>query len=179
MLPSSDNTGAFHFESVWACLDNLFGSSWLNLKMGKFELDNLLSEKRILTISSVAGTYANYHFQPRIPSSPLNAIAAESYTFGIGDNQVGVELMDIPRMTGPGTRPPCSARTTGTRACPPAEATTDLSTASQAFEVGVLDCSASEDLPTLGRRRPFTSLLREELESRGTGIGNKSFYRLG
>jgi hypothetical protein len=64
VLPSSDNTGAFHFESVWARLDNLFGSTWLNIKLGKFELDNLLSEKRILTLTNVAGTYANYHFQP-------------------------------------------------------------------------------------------------------------------
>src|SRR6202158_3113082 len=66
VLPSSDNTGAFHFEAVWARLDNLFGSSWFNVKMGKFELDNLLSEKRILTLTSIAGTYANYHFQPLV-----------------------------------------------------------------------------------------------------------------
>src|ERR1700730_656032 len=94
VLPSSDNTGAFHFESVWARLDNMLGSSWLNLKMGKFELDNLLSEKRILTLTSVAGTYANYHFQPLVsPGSPTNPQITEGYTFGIGDNQVGVELM--------------------------------------------------------------------------------------
>src|SRR5450432_4169777 len=47
LVPSSDETGAFHFESVNARLDNLFGSSWLNLKMGKFELDNIVSEKRV------------------------------------------------------------------------------------------------------------------------------------
>src|ERR1700724_3566125 len=38
VLPSSDNTAAFHFETVMARLDNLFGSSWFNLKFGKFEL---------------------------------------------------------------------------------------------------------------------------------------------
>src|ERR1700722_6903076 len=84
VLPSSDNTGAFHFESVWARLDNLFGSSWFNIKMGKFELDNLLSEKRILTLTNIAGTYANYHFQP---------LREGTYHFGIGDNQVGLEWM--------------------------------------------------------------------------------------
>src|SRR6202051_152280 len=84
VLPSSDNTGAFHFESVWARLDNIAGSSWLNIKLGKFELDNLLSEKRILTLTNVAGTYANYHFQP---------LRESIYHFGIGDNQVGVEWM--------------------------------------------------------------------------------------
>src|SRR6266446_9116276 len=60
VLPSSDNTGAFHFEAVWARLDNLLGSSWLNVKFGKFELDNLLSEKRILTLSNNGGFYQNY-----------------------------------------------------------------------------------------------------------------------
>src|SRR6202790_4129174 len=94
VLPSSDNTGAFHFEAVWARLDNLLGSSWLNVKMGKFELDNLLSEKRILTLTSVSGTYANYHFQPLVtPGSATNPLITEGYTFGIGDNQVGLELM--------------------------------------------------------------------------------------
>src|SRR6266851_8983192 len=43
VLPSSDNTASFHFETVMARLDNLFGSPWLNVKFGKFELDNLLS----------------------------------------------------------------------------------------------------------------------------------------
>ena len=48
VLPASDNAGAFHFEAVWARFDNLLGSSWLNIKVGKFELDNLHSEKRIV-----------------------------------------------------------------------------------------------------------------------------------
>ena len=48
---------AFHFETVIARLDNLFGSRWLNIKMGKFELDNLLSEKRILTLTGNGGVY--------------------------------------------------------------------------------------------------------------------------
>src|ERR1700686_3659497 len=90
VLPSSDNTGAFHFEAVWARLDNLFGSSWLNLKMGKFELDNLLSEKRILTLTGNGGLSALYHFRPLyqkgVPENP-------NFVFGIGNNQVGVEWL--------------------------------------------------------------------------------------
>jgi hypothetical protein len=88
VLPSSDEYGTFHFESVWARLDNIAGSSWFNIKMGKFELDNLLSEKRILTLTDISGVYTNYHFQPF--SSPG---VPENYTFGIGDNQVGLEYM--------------------------------------------------------------------------------------
>src|SRR3984885_866951 len=64
LVPSSDNTGAFHFESVNARLDNIGHSSWFNLKMGKFELDNVISEKRILNLSNNGGFYVLYHFSP-------------------------------------------------------------------------------------------------------------------
>jgi hypothetical protein len=84
VLPSSDNTGAFHFETVMARLDNLFGSPWLNVKLGKFELDNLLSEKRILTLTGNGGIYQLYHFIPQ----------GDGNIFGqMGDNQLGLEVM--------------------------------------------------------------------------------------
>src|SRR5271168_1550091 len=84
VLPSSDSTGTFHFETVMARLDNLFGSPWLNIKLGKFELDNLLSEKRILTLTGNGGIYQNYHFIP----------VGDGNIFGqIGDNQLGLEYM--------------------------------------------------------------------------------------
>jgi hypothetical protein len=84
VLPSSDNTGAFHFETVMARFDNLFGSPWLNVKMGKFELDNLLSEKRILTLTGNGGIYQLYHFVPQ----------GDGNIFGqMGDNQLGLEVM--------------------------------------------------------------------------------------
>ena len=84
VLPSSDATGAFHFETVMGRLDNLFGSSWFNVKLGKFELDNLVSEKRILTLTNISGVYETYHFIP----------VGDSNIFGqIGDNQLGLEWM--------------------------------------------------------------------------------------
>ena len=84
LLPSSDPTGAFHFETVMARLDNLWGSPWLNVKLGKFELDNLLSEKRILTLTGNGGIYQLYHFIP----------VGDGNIFGqMGDNQLGVEVM--------------------------------------------------------------------------------------
>ena len=61
---SSDETALFHFESVNARLDNLFGSPWLNVKMGKFELDNIVSEKRGLTLTADGGGFQIYHFIP-------------------------------------------------------------------------------------------------------------------
>jgi hypothetical protein len=84
VLPSSDATGAFHFETVMGRIDNVFGSSWLNLKLGKFELDNLVSEKRILTLTGISGSYQTYHFIPQ----------GDGNIFGqIGANQLGLELM--------------------------------------------------------------------------------------
>jgi hypothetical protein len=84
VLPSSDNTGAFHFETAMARLDNIWGSPWLNVKLGKFELDNLLSEKRILTLTGNGGIYQLYHFIP----------VGDGNIFGqIGDNQLGLEVM--------------------------------------------------------------------------------------
>jgi hypothetical protein len=82
LLPSSDPTATFHFENAFVRFDNLAHTSWLNLKVGKFELDNLISEKRFLFLSANGGLYQNYHFAPR----------GDSNNFGIGDNQLGVEL---------------------------------------------------------------------------------------
>src|SRR5207245_2902118 len=81
---SSDETAAFHFESVNARLDNLFGSPWLNIKMGKFELDNIVSEKRGLTLTANGGGYQLYHFVP---------LGDNNFVGQIGDNQFGLEWL--------------------------------------------------------------------------------------
>lgn len=84
VLPSSDPTASFHFETVMARLDNIGGSSWFNVKFGKYELDNLLSEKRILTLTANGGIYQLYHFIP----------TGDGNIFGqMGDNQLGLEVM--------------------------------------------------------------------------------------
>lgn len=84
IIPASDELGAFHIEAVNARLDNVFHSPWLNFKMGKFELDNIVSEKRGLTLSANGGGYQMYHFIP----------AGDGNIFGqIGDNQVGLEWL--------------------------------------------------------------------------------------
>jgi hypothetical protein len=83
VLPSMGEGDGFHFESAWVRFDNLLHSPWLNVKVGKFELDNLLSEKRFLTLSGVGGAWFNYHFLPQGDSNGFG---------GIGDNQLGIEL---------------------------------------------------------------------------------------
>ena len=129
VLPSSDNTGSFHFETVMARLDNLFGSPWLNLKLGKFELDNLLSEKRILTLTGNGGIYQTYHFIP----------VGDGNIFGqIGDNQLGAEMMG--HSYNDRTRYSASliSSTDGNVGLPYGSAYTGFFTFSQAFDAGKL-----------------------------------------
>lgn len=180
VLPSSDNTGAFHLESVWARLDNLFGSSWFNIKMGKFELDNLLSEKRILTLTNVAGTYVNYHFQPLVrPGSSAATPIAEGYTFGLGDNQVGVEAMG--HSADDRTRYSASllSANDGQPGLPANRAYDGYFAASQAFQAGSLGLQRVGAFAYLGLAPTYSQYTQGGTGVAGTGIGNKSFYRAG
>ena len=94
---SSDENAAFHFESVNARLDNLFGSPWLNVKMGKFELDNIVSEKRGLTLTLMA-----------VVSSSITSFRSETVT---SSGRSAITSSDwsgwaIRRMTAPVSQPP-------------------------------------------------------------------------
>ena len=194
VLPSSDSTGTFHFESLFGRLDNLVGSSWLNIKFGKFELDNLQSEKRILTLTSVGGIYQNYHFQPLVtPASSGNPLVAEGlYKNGIGDNQVGVEWMghsknDRTRVSAAllnsNDGQPNFTSSNGTETFPTGKSYNGYFAASHAFEAGSLGLQRVGGFAYIGRAPTyfqFTSTSGGVTTGiPGTGIGNKSFYRAG
>jgi hypothetical protein len=172
LLPSSDNTGSFHFETVMARLDNVFGSPWINVKLGKFELDNLLSEKRILTLTANGGIYHLYHFIP----------VGDGNIFGqIGDNQLGVELMGHSF----DDRTRYSASLLSSSDGTPgliygANSYTGFFTFSQAFDAGrmgvdrigayaMIGQAPTQWLTSGGPNGPIP----------GSGIGNKSFHREG
>src|SRR6266568_3265631 len=76
LVPTLDPDGTAGIETAFVRFDNLGNSPWANIKLGKFELDNLLSDN--------GGLYQSYHFLPL--GDTLN-------NFGLGDNQIGVELM--------------------------------------------------------------------------------------
>jgi len=170
LVPSSDETGAFHMESVNARLDNLFNSSWLNIKFGKFELDNVVSEKRVITLSSYGGSFNIYHFIP----------VGDGNIFGqIGDNQVGLEWMghsvnDRTRVS--------AALLSSTDGNP------DLSygrnsysgffAASQAFDAGKLGVERIGGYAMVGEA-PTTYLTAGGVPIVSSGTGNKTFSREG
>src|ERR1017187_295378 len=173
VLPSSDATASFHFETVMARLDNLFGSPWLNLKFGKFELDNLLSEKRVLTLTGNGGIYQLYHFIPQ----------GDGNIFGqMGDNQLGVEVVghsynDRTRYSGALLR-----SNEGTPQLPYGSAYTGFFAASQAFDAGRSGVQRVGFYAMVGQA-PTTWLTQTgpsgSMVIPGSGIGNKGFSREG
>src|SRR5271155_4204862 len=171
VLPSSDSTGAFHFETVMARLDNVFGSPWLNLKLGKFELDNLLSEKRILTLTANGGIYQTYHFIP----------VGDGNIFGqIGDNQLGLEYMghsaDDRRRVSASL---LSSSDGNVNLSTGANSYTGFFTASQAFDTGRMGVQRVGFYAMAGEASTYYLTAGGGVPIAGSGIGNKSFSREG
>jgi hypothetical protein len=175
VLPSSDNTGAFHFEAVWARLDNIAGSSWLNIKMGKFELDNLLSEKRILTLTGISGVYTNYHFQPMIAPGMPEA----SYGFGIGDNQVGIEWLGHSKDDRTRISASLLSSNDGSPGLPTSRGYDGFFAGSRAFQVGSLGLQRVGGFAYIGQAPTYFQYTSAGVGLPGTGIGNKGFQRYG
>jgi hypothetical protein len=169
VLPSSDPTGAFHFETAMARLDNVFGSSWLNIKLGKFELDNLLSEKRILTLTGNGGVYQLYHFIPQ----------GDNNIFGqMGDNQLGLEVMGHSYNDRTRYSAALLSSNDGNVELPYGNAYTGFFTFTQAFDTGKLGVDRIGGYAMVGEA-PTSYLTQAGAPLGGSGIGNKGFSREG
>ena len=181
LLPSSDQNASWHFESAFVRFDNIKGSSWFNVKFGKFELDNLISEKRFLFLSGNGGLYQSYHYD--VPGT-IN-------DFGYGDNQLGIEIAGHSRNSY--TRYSVSVLSSndgnpgfvsgfGT----PANRGYDVNLAfSQAFNAGSLGLQRIGAFAYIGERPTYYETSTTPDGSGGTttlqlvGLGNKPFYRAG
>src|SRR6266550_2711194 len=80
LVPTLDADGTTGLEAAFVRFDNLGRSPWANVKVGKFELDNLLSEKRFTWLSANGGFLYAYHYLP----------VGSANNFGFGDNRIGV-----------------------------------------------------------------------------------------
>ena len=170
LVPSSDETGAFHFESANVRFDNLLNSPWLNVKVGKFELDSFISEKRTLTLSASGGGYQLFHFIP----------VGDGNIFGqIGDNQLGVEWMG--HSANDRTRVSAALFSS-------VDGNVDLQygrnsytgffAASHAFDTGKLGVQRIGAYAMIGVA-PTSYLTQDGVPVPGTGTGNKDFERYG
>lgn len=178
VLPSSDSSGSFHFENAWARFDNLLGSRWANLKFGKFELDNMISEKRFLFLSENGGVYQLYHFLPvreaTFVSSGVNPL---NPGFGLGDNQLGFELA--------GHSPNSYTRyslallsSNDGNVGVPNSSYDGFASISQAFEFNGLGLQRVGAYAYFGQR-PTNFNTTAGAAITGAGSNNKSFYRAG
>jgi hypothetical protein len=168
LVPSMDETGAFHLESANVRFSNLLNSSWLNIKVGKFELDNLISEKRILTLSSNGGFYQEYHF---VPVGDIN-------TFGLGDNQLGAELMGHSKNDRTRYSISLLSSNDGNVDVPNGHGYDTYLTVSQAFQAGSLGLQRVGAFAYIGRA-PTYYLTQGGGTTPVDGLGQKSFYRAG
>lgn len=170
LVPSSDETGAFHFESANVRFDNLFHSPWLNVKLGKFELDSFISEKRTLTLSSSGGGYQLFHF---IPVGDGNIFAQ------LGDNQLGVEWMGHSLNDRTRLSVAVFNSVDGNVDLPYGQNSyTTFIAGSQAFDAGKLGVQRIGGYAMIGVA-PTTYLTSGGVPIPGSGIGNKSFSRYG
>ena len=178
VLPSSDSTATFHFENAWVRFDNLLGSRWANLKFGKFELDNMISEKRMLFLSNNGGFYQLYHFLPvreaafvGSGTNPLNP------GFGLGDNQLGIELAG--HSGNSYTRYSLALLSSNDgNVGTPNNSYDGFASVSQAFELGSLGLERFGAFAYFGQR-PTNFNTTGGAAITGSGINNKSFYRAG
>jgi hypothetical protein len=166
---SSDENAVFHFESVNARFDNLFGSPWLNVKVGKFELDNIVSEKRGLTLSANGGGYQLYHFIP---------VGDSNFVGQIGDNQFGVEWMGHSANDRTRLSAALLGSNDGNVDLPGGNAYTGFFAGSQAFEIGKLGTQRVGFYAMIGQA-PTNTLTSGGEPIPGGGFGNKGFSRVG
>ena len=170
LVPSSEETGEFHFEAVIVRFDNLFHSPWLNVKVGKFELDSFISEKRTLTLSGSGGDYQLFHFIP----------VGDGNIFGqVGDNQLGVEWMGHSDNDRTRLSAAVFSSTDGNVDLPYGQNSYSAFFAgSQAFSAGKLGVQRIGGYAMYGVA-PTTYLTSGGVPIPGSGIGNKTFSRVG
>jgi hypothetical protein len=166
--PFIDNTGRIHLETAFVRFDNLLGSRWLNVKFGKFELDTLISERRLLTLDN-NGFYQLYHFKP----------AGDNNIFGgLGTNQLGVELLGHSKNSY--TRYSVSLLSSNNGAVNlPTNHTYDVyADFTQGFEIPGLGLQRVGVYGYAGKSPTFFQTSRGNAIP-GTGSGNRSYYRAG
>jgi hypothetical protein len=169
LVPSiSAGDGTVGFESANVRFSNILGSPWLNFKFGKFELDGPVSEKRMMSFSSVGGAYQLYHFAP----------VGDVTDFSFGNNQLGVELMG--HSADDHTRYAASvlSSTNGALGLPGGRSYDGYLHLSQGFLVPHLGLQRIGAYGFVGLRPTFF-LTSNGAPIAGTGRGNRSFYRAG
>ena len=165
--PFLDNNGNFSLLTYFVRFDNLLESPWLNVKVGKFALDTLLSDDRELVQSNVGGGYQSYYFDP----------IGDRNAFGIGNHQLGAELMG--HSVNDYTRYSLSVLSSNDGQASDLPGTYDIyGEFTQGFEAGKLGLESIGVYGYLGER-PTYFQTSNGAPIPGAGLGNRSFSRTG
>ncbi len=167
-VPTVEDGEGVGIEAAFVRFDNLFRSPWANLKFGKFELDNMLSEKRTLMLSSNGTFYQSYHFVP----------AGDGTAFGLGDNQIGAEWLGHSANSYTRLSVAVLGGTDGVPGLSGGKSYDGAVTLSQAFDAGKLGLQRVGVYGYTGRRPTVFETVGGEPVA-GTGTDNRTFYRIG
>jgi hypothetical protein len=162
-------TSSIFLNQAWARFDNLAGSHWLNLKMGKFELDEPISQERGLLLNNTGGLYYNYFFTP--PGD-------KNFFSGIGLPQLGVELLGHSDNDYTRYSVAVVSSNNGETGLPSNQAYDVYANLNRAFEVPRL---GKQQLGVYGYFGESPTFFQTSGGNPipGTGMGNRSFYRVG
>jgi hypothetical protein len=163
------NSGSTSIAQTWVRLDNLAGSPWLNLKMGKFELDEPISQERTLTLNNTGGTYYNYFFTP--PGD-------NNFFTGIGGTQLGVELLGHSDNDYTRYSVAVLSSNNGQTGLPSNQTYDVYANFTQGFEVPALGLQRVGLYGYFGESPTYFQTSGGNTIP-GTGTGNRSFYRAG
>jgi hypothetical protein len=167
-IPTVADGEGVGIEAAFVRFDNLFKSRWANLKVGKFEMDNMLSEKRGMMLSSNGAFYQSYHF----------VAPGDGTDFGMGDNQIGAEWLGHSANSYTRFSAAVLGSVDGVPGLPSGKSYDGAVTLSQAFDAGKLGLQRIGLYGYLGRR-PTAFETSGGAPIPGTGTNNKSFYRVG
>jgi len=151
----------------------------VNIKLGKFELDNLVSEKRTLTLTASGGAYQIYHFIP--PGlGPSGITINDGNIFGqLGDNQLGVEWLGHSLNDRTRVSAALLSTTDGNVDVPYGQNSySGFFAASHAFDVGKLGTDRVGFYAMVGAA-PTSFLTSGGAPILSSGTGNKTFSREG
>jgi hypothetical protein len=170
LVTTLDPDGSAGIEAANVRFDNINNSPWFNVKFGKFELDNMISEKRGEFLSNNGGLYQNYHFNPVNSSTP----------FGFGDNQLGIELMGHNKNSYTRYTLSLLSTTDGEPGLPPGsgKGVDVMFTLSHAWAVQSLGLMRVGIFGVLGQQSTIDQTSNGEPIG-GTGSDNKPFSRIG
>jgi hypothetical protein len=168
LIPAAESDGAWHIEAAYVRFNDLLHTPWANLKAGKFELDNIVSEKRELLLSGNGGFYQSYHYVP----------VGDGTTFGMGDNQIGMELSGHSINSYTRYSVGVFSSTDGEVGLAAGRGYDGAFALSTSFEAGALGL---ERIGVFGYRgsRPTTYETLDGEPVPGSGLGTKPFYRTG